>query len=355
LPCNLGGSLPCGSLGLPRQLLVPLGSLGGSLPDSRLGLARNPGEGGLLLPGGLLPILLKLAAGLLLVLAAVLLLRLPVIPARLLLIAAGLLFVPARLLLCLPRILLCLLLILAGEQSFILAFRLLIPACLQLIAEGLLFVAALLFLCLPRIAAGLLFIPARLLILPAGLLLCFARITASLPLIPAAGLLRRIPAELSPLIPMRGTADMLHPCFGAAHMSQLRPDAVASPARLRPMTDNCPGGPPDRRLAPGRAPRVGVVGSYCHRQECAERGAADERRPSSCWMRGFGARESVPRRWNWWSDRLSRNSRPMSDADSDHAFRLLFFTTAIRPTAFDAGGSHTICGRRCAMISEARD
>jgi hypothetical protein len=32
-----------------------------------------------------------------------------------------------------------------------------------------------------------------------------------------------------------------------------------------------------------------------------------------------------------------------------------FFTTAIRPTAFDADGSHTICGRRCTMISEARD
>jgi len=172
LPCNLGGALPRGSLGLPHQSFVLLGSLGGSLPHSGLGLARNPGEGGLLFPGDLLPILLSLAAGLLLILAAVLLLRLPVIPARflliaaglllvpaglllcLLLIAAGLLFVPARLLLCLPRIAASLLLILAGEQSFILAFRLLIPACLLLIAAGLLVVPALLLLCLPRIGGG---------------------------------------------------------------------------------------------------------------------------------------------------------------------------------------------------------
>ena len=336
MPCNLGGTLPRGSLGLTHQLFVPLGGLGGSLPHSGLGLACNPGEGGLLLPGDLLPILLCLAAGLLLILAAVLLLRLPVVPARfllvaaglllvpaglllcLLLIAAGLLLVPARLLLCLPRIAASLLLILAGEQSFILAFRLLIPARFLLIASGLLLVPALLLLCLPRIAAGLLFIPASLLILPAGLLLCFARITASLPLIPAAGLLRWISAELSP--PIRGTADMLHPCFVTAPMAQLSLDAVSSPARLRPMTDNCPGGPPDRRLASGRAPRVGAVGSYCHRQECAERRAADQRRPSSCRTRGFGARESVPRRWNCWSGRVSRNSRPMPDVDSRHAF-----------------------------------
>jgi hypothetical protein len=332
LPCNLGGSLPCGSLGLPHQLFVPLGSLGGSLPRSRLGLPRKPGEGGVLLPGDLLPILLSLAAGLLLVLAAVLLLRLPGIPARLLLIAAGLLFVPALLLLCLPLIAASLLLILAAglllilaaELSFILAVRLLVPARLQLIAAGLLFIPARLLLCLLRIAAGLLFIPASLLILLAGLLLCLPRIPAGLPLIPAAGLLRWISAELSPLIAMRGTADMLHPCFGTAHMSQLSLDAVAGPARLRPVTDNCPGGPPDRRLASGRAPRVGAVGSDCHRQECTERRAADERCPSSCRMRGFVARESVPRRWNCWRGPLSRNSRPMPDADSHHAFRLPF-------------------------------
>jgi hypothetical protein len=250
--------------------------------------------------------------------------RLSRIPARLLLVAAGLLLVSARLLLCLLRIAASLLVIPAAELSFILADRLLVPACLLLIAAGLLFVPALLLLCLPRIAAGLLFIPASLLILPASLLPCFARISADLPLIPAAGLLRWISAELSPLIPMRGTADMLQPRFGTAHMSQLSLDAVAGPARLRPMTDNCPGGPPDRRLASGRAPSVGAVRSYCHRQECTERCATDERRPSSCRTHGFGARESVPRRWNCSPGHLARNSRPMSDADSHHAFRLLF-------------------------------
>jgi hypothetical protein len=64
LSCKLGGSLPRGSLGLPRQLFVLLGNLGGSLSRSPLGLARNPVEGAFLLPGGLLPILLGLPAGL---------------------------------------------------------------------------------------------------------------------------------------------------------------------------------------------------------------------------------------------------------------------------------------------------
>jgi hypothetical protein len=43
LPCNLGGSLPRGSFGLPHKSSVSLRSVGGMLPHGTLGLPLNPG------------------------------------------------------------------------------------------------------------------------------------------------------------------------------------------------------------------------------------------------------------------------------------------------------------------------
>jgi hypothetical protein len=70
--------------------------------------------------------------------------------------------------------------------------------------------------------ARLLFIPARLLLLMASPLQRLLRIPAGLLLVLAAGPFLRRPgvlAELPPLIPMRGTADMLQPLFVTADIS----------------------------------------------------------------------------------------------------------------------------------------
>jgi hypothetical protein len=85
------------------------------------------------------------------------------------------------------------------------------------------------------------------LILAAGPLLRLAVVPVGLLLILAAGLSldRQVTAELPPVIPVRGTADMLQLRFVAGDMSQLSLVTVASPARIRPMPDDDATGPPD--------------------------------------------------------------------------------------------------------------
>jgi hypothetical protein len=87
---------------------------------------------------------------------------------------------------------------------------------------------------------------------PGGLLLrslggLLPRSFEGFPLILAAGLSldRQVTAELPPVIPVRGTADMLQLRFVAGDMSQLSLVTVASPARIRPMPDDDATGPPD--------------------------------------------------------------------------------------------------------------
>jgi hypothetical protein len=184
-------------------LLCSLGSLlllRGLLPGSSIG--GSPG--GLLLRslGGFLP---RGSEGSPLILAAGLLLRLAVVPAGY------------------P-------LILATVQLL----RLAVPAGLLLIP------VADLLLRLPGISVGLL------LILPAGLSPC-----------------RRIPAELPPVIPVRGTTDILQSCFVAGDVSQLSLVTVASPARIRPMPNDDAMGPSGGGLGPERTPRVGSIRGNC--------------------------------------------------------------------------------------------
>jgi hypothetical protein len=192
-----------GLCSLGGLLLCSLGSLlllRGLLPGSSIG--GSPG--GLLLRslGGFLP---RGSEGSPLILAAGLLLRLAVVPAGY------------------P-------LILATVQLL----RLAVPAGLLLIP------VAELLLRLPGISVGLL------LILPAGLSPC-----------------RRIPAELPPVIPVRGTTDILQSCFVAGDVSQLSLVTVASPARIRPMPNDDAMGPSGGGLGPERTPRVGSIRGNC--------------------------------------------------------------------------------------------
>jgi len=173
---------------------------------------------------------------------------------------------------------------------------------------------------LPRSSAGFL------LILAAGLLLRLPGFSAGLLLILPAGLSlyrRRVQAELPPVIPAPGTADILQSCFVAGDVSQLSLVAVAGQARIRPMPDEDAMGSADGGLGPERTPRVGGIRADCHCQERAERRAADERCQSSCRMPGFGAGERPARGWNCLSGRRSRNARPTVDADPHHSLRLL--------------------------------